>query len=117
MTPIDVLSDWPSMIVPAVLISALAVFLPLWLAKKLPENMLGLGANLLVSAGVLMFVSVLYFTWFYMGQGVQVMGVIYEHFGEMVRHLTRLGMLSAILWGPILLAVLAMQPSKWRPEV
>ena len=117
MTPINVLSHWSSMILPAVLIAALAVILPMWLAKKLPENMAGLGLNLLASAGVLMFVSVLYFTWVYMGQGVQVMGVMYEHFGGMVRHLTRLGMLSAILWGPILLAVLAMQPSKWRPEV
>ena len=117
MTPINVLSHWSSMILPAVLIAVLAVLLPLWLAKKMPENMVGLGANLLVSAGVLMFVSVLYFTWFYMGQGVQVMGVMYDHFGEMLRHLTWLGMLSAILWGPILLAVLAMQPSKWRPEL
>ena len=116
MTPADVLSHWFSLILPAAFISALAVFLPLWLAKKLPENMLGLGANLLASSGMLMFVSALYFTWFYLGQGVQVMGALYEHFGEMIRHLTGLGMLSAILWGPILLAVLAMQPSKWRPE-
>ncbi|WP_428542154.1 hypothetical protein [Profundibacter sp.] len=117
MTPINVLSHWSSMILPAVLIAALAVFLPLWLAKKLPENMAGLGANLLASSGVLLFVSVLYFTWFYLDQDVRMMGMMYEHFGEMLRHLTRLGMLSAILWGPILLAVLAMQPSKWRPEL
>lgn len=117
MTPADVLSHWSSMILPAVLIAALAVFLPLWLAKKLPENMAGLGVNLLASSGVLLFISVLYFTWFYLNQDIRMMGMMYAHFGEMLGHLTRLGMLSAILWGPILMAVLAMQPSNWRPRL
>ena len=117
MTATEALSHWSSMILPAVLVAALAVFLPLWLAQKLSENMLGLGANLLVSSGALLSLSVLYFAYFYVGQGVQMTGALSDHSGEMLRHLMWLGMLSSILWGPILLTVLAMQPSKWRPEV
>ena len=117
MAPTTVLSNWSAMILPVAVLAVLAAFLPLWLARRLPESMVGLGVNLLISSGVLLFICVLYFAKFYVGQDIQALAVVGEHAGAVALHLTRLGMMTALIWGPIVLAVLAMQPQRWRPEV
>ena len=117
MTPTTTLSNWSSMILPVVVIAAIAVLLPLWLAGRLPQSMLGLGVNLVMSVGVLLGVSIAYFAAFRPPQVMLMITEGGEYFSYAVWDLLRVGLLSAMIWGPIVLVVLAMQPSKWRPEV
>ena len=117
MTPTTVLSNWASMILPVAGIAVVAALLPLMLATRLPQSWGGLGVNLVISGGVLMAVSAGYFAGFYLLEDARMLAMIGEVSGAAGWHFLRLGVLSAMVWGPIVLLVLAMQPQKWRPEL
>ncbi|MEM9437526.1 MAG: hypothetical protein AAGA15_13775 [Pseudomonadota bacterium] len=101
-----------SLLGPAIVLVILAWIVPSQLAKRMPETMLALATNLAVSAVIIWIFSALGFAASYAAQGVpwSVMIANPEHF-------IWLGQVSALLWGPVLLLVLALQPQKWRPEL
>ena len=117
MTPAEALSHWSAMILPVVAVAMLAWFLPLWMARNFPENWYGLFWNLLISFLVLLGVSVAYFATFRPPNDIVAITQNGEYYMSSAAELIRTGLLSAMVWAPIVLVVLAMQPQKWRPEL
>jgi len=117
MTPTAVLSNWATMILPVAGIALLAALLPLSMARSFPQSWYGLFWNLLISFLVLLVISVAYFAMFRPPNDIVAITANGEYYMSSSAELVRLGLLSAMVWGPIVLVVLAMQPSKWRPEV
>ncbi|PHR00071.1 MAG: hypothetical protein COB39_00315 [Marinosulfonomonas sp.] len=117
MTPTAVLSNWASMILPVAGIAVLAALLPLSMARSFPQSWYGLFWNLLISFLVLLVISVTYFAIFRLPNDIVAITANGEYYMSSSAELIRLGFLSAMVWGPIVLVVLAMQPQKWRPEV
>ena len=101
-----------ALILPGIVLAALAWIIPTWLGHRLPETMLALGANLAVSAFILWVLSAIGFAVSYAIQGVPMAQLI-----QGAVHFAGLGRLAALFWGPILLLALAMQPQHWRPEL
>ncbi|MEO0486279.1 MAG: hypothetical protein AAF092_10245 [Pseudomonadota bacterium] len=101
-----------ALILPALVLAALAWVLPTWLAGRLPETMLALGANLALSAVVLWLFAAAGFAVSYALQGVPL-----DRLWPLVDHFVSLGRTAALFWGPILLLALAMQPQTWRPDL
>ncbi|MEL6915186.1 MAG: hypothetical protein AAFP13_11875 [Pseudomonadota bacterium] len=101
-----------ALIGPGVLLVAAAWTLPTWLGRRLPESMLALGVNLAVSAFLLWALSALAFAGSYALQGVPARALVAG-----ASHFAGLGRLAGLLWGPVLLLALAVQPQHWRPEL
>ena len=101
-----------ALILPGVILVALAWLVPTWLGARLPETMLALGANLAVSAFVLWVACSLGFAVSYALQGVPFDALVAG-----ADHFAGLGRLAGLFWGPIVLLALAMQPQHWRPEL
>lgn len=110
-------SHWTTMVLPIVVIAALAVFIPLGLAKRLPHSWAGLGTNLLVSGMVLLALSTAYFAAFRPPKSLILITEAGEYYSYGAKDLLMVGLQSMMIWLPILLLVLAMQPQKWRPEL
>ncbi len=117
MTPTAVLSYWASMILPVAGIAVLAALLPLSMARSFPQSWNGLFWNLLISFLVLLVISITYFAMFRPPNDIVAITTNGEYYMSSSAELIRLGLLSAMVWGPIVLVVLAMQPQKWRPEI
>ncbi|MEM1235285.1 MAG: hypothetical protein AAGH70_14280 [Pseudomonadota bacterium] len=100
------------LILPALVLVAVAWIVPTWLGKRLPETMLALGANLAVSAFIIWVFAALAFATSYALQGVPVRALI-----DGTQHFAGLGRASVLFWGPILLLAIVMQPQKWRPDL
>ncbi len=117
MTPTAVLSNWAEMILPVAGVALLAALLPLSIARSFPQSWYGLFWNLLISFLVLLVISVTYFAMFRPPNDIVAITANGEYYMSSSAGLIRLGLLSAMVWGPIVLVVLAMQPQKWRPEI
>jgi len=101
-----------SLLWPTLVLVALAWIIPTQVAKRMPETFRALFVNLLFSASALWGASAFGFALSYAVQGVP--------FAELLpgaTHFIRLGLMAGMLWGPILLLALAMEPQKWRPEL
>lgn len=116
MSPTAVLSNWAEMILPVAGIAILAALVPLSMARSFPQSWYGLFWNLLISFLILLVISVTYFAMFRPPNGIVAITSSGEYYMSSSAELIRLGLLSAMVWGPIVLVVLAMQPQKWRPE-
>ncbi|MEL6550366.1 MAG: hypothetical protein AAFQ54_08995 [Pseudomonadota bacterium] len=101
-----------ALILPGVVLAVAAWVIPTWLGRRLPESMLALGANLAVSALALWVLSALAFAGSYALQGVPAAALV-----DGALHFAGLGRLAGLLWGPVLLLALAVQPQTWRPEL
>lgn len=110
-------SHWTTMVLPIVVIAALSVFIPLGLAKRLPHSWAGLGTNLLISGLVLLAICIGYFAAFRPSKALIIITEAGEYYSYGAKDLLMVGLQSMMIWLPILLLVLAMQPQKWRPEL
>jgi glucan phosphoethanolaminetransferase (alkaline phosphatase superfamily) len=117
MTPAAVLSNWAEMILPVAGVALLAALLPLSMARSFPQSWYRLFWNLLISFLVLLVISVTYFAMFRPPNDIVAITANGEYYMSSAAGLIRLGLLSAMVWGPIVLVVLAMQPQKWRPKI
>ncbi|MEM1373246.1 MAG: hypothetical protein AAGF78_02560 [Pseudomonadota bacterium] len=100
------------LILPALILVAVAWIVPTWLGKRLPETMLALGANLAVSAFIVWVFAALAFAVSYALQGIPLATLV-----EGTQHFAGLGRASVLFWGPILVLAIVMQPQNWRPEL
>ena len=105
------LYSW-TLIAPMVVLVALAFWVPHRLAQELPQSMGALGVNLAMSSVVLWAVSLVVLAVQYVWQGVPVLEI-----GRGMGHLAGVGLQSALIWLPIILLQLAMQPQTWRPDL
>ncbi len=109
--------DWVGLILPVVVCVALAVALPLWLARRLPDSYAGLGMNFGLSALALLVISMVYFASFRPWGVVKQITQAGEYYTFVFWDVLISGLMSAMIWGPIVVLVLVMQPQKWRPDL
>jgi len=105
-----------TLILPALVLAVLAIALPFGWARLLPEGAGWLMVNAALSALVLFGVALAYFVVAYSGLSPRVLELLGATEGS-ARHFLRLGALSALIWGPVMVLAVAAQPKRWKDKV
>ncbi|MEM7488036.1 MAG: hypothetical protein AAF390_02820 [Pseudomonadota bacterium] len=95
-------------IVPLLVLGAVAWVLPWALGKALPKSLPGLVVNGVISAGLLMLAGMALFGWLY----GPTAGLVWQ---SAPGHFLILSARAALIWGPILVLSLANLPRGWPP--
>jgi hypothetical protein len=53
----------------------------------------------------------------YLAQGINWAALMQDGWGAFLLHFLRLGLISSLLWGPIMLLAVASLPKRWKEEV
>ena len=106
-----VMSD--GLILPALLLAMAAFLVPRLLARILPEGVTPLLLNTFMSTVVLIAISGVFFWSLYIMQGLQVAQLAEQGLAVNVVSFGRLGLVSAIIWAPIMILSVAGLPRKW----
>lgn len=107
----EVLSD--GLILPALVLATVAFFVPRLLALALPEGVAPLLANAFLSTVFLIVLSGVFFWCLYIWQGLQVAQLTNQGVAVNVVYFGQLGLISAIIWAPIMILSVAGLPRKW----
>lgn len=102
--------------VPVAILAVLAFFVPRLLARWLPEGVTPLMVNALVSTVLLFALSAAFFVLLYFWQGVPVGQMSDAGLAASVGFFGRLGLMSAIIWAPIMILSVAGLPRTWVNE-
>ncbi len=101
---------------PAVFLAALAFAVPRLLARVLPEGVTPLLLNALLSTSLLFVISAAFFFCLYFWQGLSFAQISEPGLAANVVFFGRLGLIAALIWGPIMLLSVAGLPRKWVKE-
>lgn len=105
------------LILPAICLAVLGWIVPKVLAIRWPEGVAWLMVLALVSAIVMAGLGAVFFAGVYAAQGVKL-DDLYATGGLSVPvHFVKLSILSALLWGPLMVLSVAGVPKKWVREV
>ncbi|SFR31962.1 hypothetical protein SAMN04488005_0218 [Yoonia tamlensis] len=102
-----------SLFLPALIIAALGFVVPRLLAQVLPEGVTPLMLNALLSTLILFLIVASFFVGLYLWQGMPFAQIMAPGWAENISFFGRLGLMSAIIWGPIMLLSVAALPRKW----
>lgn len=108
LTPYTALLGWAAFIVPFAVLGVVALGLPLWLARKLPQSYGGLVLNGCVTAIICYAMTFGYFTAEYMRLG---------HGPGMLAHIARVSVGAALFWVPVALLALITRVQRWEPDL
>ncbi|WP_147125977.1 hypothetical protein [Shimia ponticola] len=100
------------LILPMVILVGVAFWVPHRLAQELPQSMPGLGVNLLISSLTMVVLAAVVLAGLYVWQGTPLSLLLTG-----VGHLVSVAAQTALIWGPVVLLQLAMQPQHWRPDL
>jgi hypothetical protein len=103
------------------IIPALALALTGWLVPKLlslvwPEGLRPLLALALVATLIMLALATVVFVGLYLWQGVPLAALFAQGWGPGLWHFARLGVISALLWAPIMVLSVAGLPKNWVKE-
>ena len=112
---IDLLTS--GLVLPALILAVLGWAVPKALSRVWPEGVQPLILLAVVSAVVLLILSMLGFAALYGLQGAPVGRFFDRGVGPGLWHFARLGLMSALVWGPILVLSVANLPRHWTREV
>ncbi len=104
------------LLLPALALAVLGWLVPRVLARVWPE---GVGPLLLlafVSTLVLLALAAGFFLLLYAWQGAPVAELFAPGLGAGVAHFARLGLLSALVWAPVMILSVAGLPGRWRTK-
>lgn len=101
---------------PAAALALLGWLVPRLLSLVWPEGVRALFALAFVSAGVMVMIGMAAFLLLYLIEGVPFSVLAEAGTGSMVAHFLRLGVISALFWGPILVLSVAGIPKTWVKE-
>jgi hypothetical protein len=101
------------LILPAVLLAIAAFLVPRLLARALPEGVTPLLVNAFMSTVILIALSGIFFWGLYILQGLQVAQLASQGLAANVVSFGQLGLMSAIIWTPIMILSVAGLPRKW----
>ncbi len=104
------------LIFPALGLALFGWLVPRGLSLFFPEGVRPLLLLGFVSTMCMLLLSSLGFIGLYLVQGVPLAELIVGGFGEWGVHFVQLGLLSALLWGPILILSVAGLPRTWVDE-
>nr|WP_243730857.1 hypothetical protein [Rubellimicrobium sp. CFH 75288] len=102
------------LLVPAIALAALGWVVPRLLARIWPEGVLALLALAFAAAVAMTGVAMGFFLLLYLWQGVPLADLAAAGWGPLLRQLARLGLISALLWAPLLLLSVMGLPRRWR---
>ncbi len=105
------------LILPAVLLAMLGWSVPRLLALIWPEGVGPLMVLAFVSTCIMAAFGTAFFVGLYMWQGVPVATLFEPGLGAGLAHFGRLAIISALLWGPIMVLSLAGLPKNWVEKV
>lgn len=106
-----------SLILPALLLTGLAVLVPLLVERRMPETLGGLLLGGLLSALVVWLLSAALFAGLYSLQGPGVLEILRVAPGSGLWHFLKLGAQAALLWAPILVLVVGTSARRWKEAV
>lgn len=101
------------LILPGGCLALLGWVVPRLLSLVFPEGVRPLLLLGLVSAVVLLLLGMTVFAALYLRQGVSLRELVEPGLGGFLVHFLRLGALSALFWGPIMLLSVAGLPRTW----
>ncbi|WP_296419999.1 hypothetical protein [Pseudooctadecabacter sp.] len=105
------------LILPALVLAALGWFVPRLLALFWPEGVKWLMLLALASTIVMAGVGAAFFALLYTSQGIGV-DDLWETGGmALAAHFLRLSLISALMWGPLMVLSIAYIPRNWVKEV
>ncbi len=111
----SLLSD--GLFLPAIIIAFLAWLVPKLLSAVLPEGVKPLVLNAAVSTFALFTLSTVFFVLLYIWQGVNWSAIADYGMAANVLFFGKLGLISAIIWAPIMVLTLANLPRYWVTKV
>jgi len=103
--------------VPALVLAALGWFVPRILALFWPEGVKWLLVLALVSSVIMALCGAAFFAFLYIVQGTGLHDLIETGGGALIVHLLRISLISALLWGPLMILSIAGLPKNWVNEV
>lgn len=106
-----------ALVVPAGLLALLGWLVPRLLSLVWPEGVRPLIGLALASAALMVGASALVFLGLYLWQGVPIALLASAGWGAFAWHFLRLGALSTLFWGPILILSVAGLPRTWTRAV
>lgn len=110
----DLLSD--SLILPAVVLAALAFAVPRVLARWLPEGVRPLMLNAFLSTAAMFVLSAIFFVLLYLWQGAPLSQIMQSGVAGNIAFFGELGLMAAIIWAPIMVLSVAGLPRTWVEE-
>lgn len=105
-----------NLIVPAILLAALGWSVPRLLALVFPEGVKPLLALAFSATLIMVVVAMAFFLALYVMQGMTMAQFFGLGLWDGLWHLGRLGLVSALIWGPILVLSVAGLPKHWVEE-
>jgi hypothetical protein len=104
------------LLIPAAVLALLGWLVPRLLSLIWPEGVRPLMLLALTSTFILILSSMAFFALLYVWQGVPFSMLVEGGIGPSVVHFGRLGLISALLWGPIMILSVAGLPKHWVKE-
>ncbi|MGR3463454.1 hypothetical protein [Limimaricola sp.] len=104
------------LVLPALGLGLAGWALPRLLARLFPEGVRPLIWLALTAALMMQALSMALFLLLYVIEGAPISVLAGPGLGALVAHLARLGVGSALIWGPILVLSVAGLPRRWRHE-
>lgn len=105
-----------ALLLPAAMICVVAFIVPRILAMVLPEGVKPLLLNAFLSTVLLFLLSAGLFFCLYLWQGLSIADLLASGLAANVVFFGKLGLYSAIIWGPVMVLSVAGLPRKWVKE-
>lgn len=106
-----------TLLIPALVLTLVGWLVPRMLFHVFPEGVRPL-LTLAVTATVIMLCfGMAFFAVLYIAQGLPFSALFHDGAGSAVTHFLRLGLISSLLWGPMMLLSVAGLPKRWQKEV
>ncbi len=104
-------------VVPAIILAVAGWFMPRLWARVLPEGLRPLMYNALLSTVSMGLLGVVYFIGLYLMMGYPVAELFAAGVVPVVSHFGPLALMSALIWGPIVILSVASLPRRWKKAV
>lgn len=108
------LSD--GLVLPALILALVGWLVPRGLSLVFPEGVRPLLIVALVSTILMFLLGTLFFFGLYLARGLSLEAIMSGGIAEVIVHFGRLGLISALLWGPIMILSVAGLPKHWVDE-
>ncbi len=105
------------LLLPALILAFIGWLVPKLWARVLSEGVKPLLVNALLSTLTMGIAGILYFVILYLIHGTPLNQITGVGFGPSIVYFGRLALISALLWGPIMILSLAGVPRRWKKAV
>ncbi len=104
------------LVIPALALALIGWLVPRGLSLVFPEGVRPLFVLAFVATLIMLVLGMVFFVILYVAQGVPLSALFAPGIASGVVHFLRLGLISALLWGPIMILSVAGLPKTWVKE-